>query len=130
MTGVKLCFGTIDGLTGYAIEPASPKFPCAWPFFRQPAAEYDQTFDGAMTWRIMLTIAVQASDPGHAQTNLQPYLAASGAKSIKAAFDADVTLGGLPGVYASVLRVDQIGPIQVAGASAWAATLPLDVMCS
>lgn len=121
--------GGITKLTAYAIEPPSPKFPCVWPFFRTPAADYDQTFDGAMTWHLTLTIAVQAVDIAHAQTNLKPYLSPIGDKSIKAAIEDDVTLG-LPGVYANVLRVDQIGPLQVAGATAWAATIPVDVMVS
>lgn len=128
-TALKSAMAAIDGLTAYAIEPGSPQFPCAWPFFRQPAADYDQTFDDAMTWHLMVTVAVRASDPGHAQANLKPYLSPVGDKSIKAAIEDDVTLG-LPGVSANVLRVDQIGPLQIAGATAWGATIPVDILVS
>jgi len=127
--GIKSTLDNIAGLSAYAIEPPSPKFPCLWPFFRQPAADYNRTFDNMIIWHFSLTVAVQASDVAHAQTNLMPYLAPTGDKSIKAMVESIPTLG-LAGVYASVLRVDQIGPLQVAGASAWAATLPLDVMVS
>lgn len=124
---IKERLGTIDKLSSYAIEPASPKYPAVWPFLRSPAAEYDQTFDGAMTWFFSLTLALSSSDTGHAQTNLMPYLAPSGPKSIKAAIDALPNLG-LAGVYASVRRVESIGTLSIAGGQAVGAVLVLEVM--
>lgn len=124
-TALKATLSDIDGLTAYAIEPAAPKFPCAWPFLATPAADYDVTFDGGITWHLRLTVAVQATDPGHAQTNLKPYLAGTGTKSIRAAIAADPSLG-LTGVHMIALRVEQVGPLQVAGASAWGAVLAVD----
>lgn len=118
--------GDGDTLTAYAVEPAVPKPPCVWPFLREPAANYDDTFDGGMTWFFNLTVMVQASDPGHAQTNLKPYLAATGTKSIRAAVAADPSLG-LSGVHAVVQGVARVGPTQVASISGWAAILALDV---
>ncbi len=125
-SALKTVLSGIAGLTAYAVEPASPKYPCAWVFFRNPAIDYDNTFDGAYTAHLMITVATQGSAE-HQQTNLRPYLAATGTKSIVAAIDADVTLG-LPGVSARVLRVDGIGPIQAAGVGVWGATFPLDCM--
>lgn len=126
--GLKGRLGTIAGLTGYAIEPASPKYPAAWPFLAEPAADYDQTHDGGMTWHFRLTVALAASEQGHAQTNLMPYLAPTGAKSIKAAIEGDPTLGGLAGVYAVVLRVQQVGPLPIAGGLGVGAVFAVDVL--
>lgn len=125
-SALKTVLAGIDGLTAYAIEPASPKYPCAWVFFRNPAIDFDNTFDGAYTAHLTITVAVQGSAE-HQQTNLRPYLATDSAKSIVAAIDADVSLG-LPGVSARVLRVDAIGPIGAAGTNVWGATFPTDCL--
>lgn len=126
-TALKGVLATITGLSAYAIEPASPKYPAAWVFFRQPALEY-VTMGGGFTVHLTITVAVQG-DANHAQTNIQPYVSPTGDKSILAVVDADPSLG-LTGVYASVLRVEAIGPLQAAGVSVWAATFPCDVFVS
>jgi len=126
-TALKATLSGIAGLSAYAIEPASPKYPAAWVFFRQPALEY-VTHGGGFTVHLTITVAVQG-DANHAQTNIQPYVSPTGDKSILALIDADPSLG-LTGVYASVLRVDGIGPIQAAGVSVWAATFPVDIFVS
>lgn len=127
-TALKGVLATIAGLSAYAIEPASPKYPAAWVFFRNPAIDYDATFEGGYTIHATITVAVQGSAE-HQQTNVQPYVAPSGAKSILALIEDDPTLG-LPGVNASVLRVDGIGPIQTAGAGVWGATFPVEIYVS
>lgn len=127
-TALKVVLSTIDKLSAYAIEPASPKYPAAWVFFRNPALDYDQDFDGGYTLHATITVAVQG-DASHSQSNIQPYVAPSGDKSILALIESDPTLG-LPGVNASVLRVDGIGPIQAAGTNVWGATFPVDILVS
>lgn len=126
-TALKTTLAGIAGLSAYAIEPATPKYPAAWVFFRQPALEY-VTHGGGFTVHLTITVAVQG-DANHAQSNIQPYVSPTGDKSILALIDADPSLG-LTGVYASVLRVDGIGPLQAAGASVWAATFPVDCYVS
>lgn len=56
---------------------------------------YRADSDGDATYTIAVTVGVAASEIGHAQTNLDPFLAPTGAKSVVAALDADPTLGGV-----------------------------------
>lgn len=83
--GIKARLATIEGLTAYAIEPAAPKYPAAWTFPLR--ANYHADFPDGTTWTIAVTVAVAAAEIGHAQTNLDPYLAPDGAKSIVAALE-------------------------------------------
>lgn len=112
----------------YTIEPASPVYPAAWVFFRQPAITWHSTFDGGYTINATITVAVQGSAE-HQQSNIRPYIAPTGDKSIVAAFDAEPSLG-VPGVSASILRVEAIGPLGVAGSNVWGATFPLEIFVS
>jgi hypothetical protein len=127
-TALKGVLAGIAGLTAYAIEPASPKYPCAWVFFRQPAIDYAQDFAGGYTLHATITVAVQGTAE-HQQSNIRPYVAAIGDRSILATIEDDPTLG-LPGVNAAVLRVDEIGPIGAAGTNVWGATFPCDILVS
>lgn len=116
------------GLNANAVEPSSITPPAAWPFLRQPAATYDQTFDGSMTWFFSIYVLVGASSDQHAQTNLMPYLAPSGAKSVKAAIEADPSLGGLPDVYAVVTGVESVGGYELGGVRYTGAVLLCQVL--
>lgn len=91
--GIKAALGTIAGLTAYAIEPSSPKYPAAWVIPLR--ATYHPIFEDSATWTVQVTVSVMASDVGHAQTNLDPFLAGSGSKSVRAAIEADPSLGGV-----------------------------------
>lgn len=113
-------------VNAYAVEPTSPQYPAAWVFPAKPAAEYSETFDGATTWHLIVTIAVQASDLSRAQANLDPYLATSGAKSIPAALEADTTLGGVCDSV-DVRGITAYGPLDLAGTSILAAQLAVEV---
>lgn len=115
---------TTKRLSCYSVEPASPHYPCAWPFLR--SAEYDATFDGAMLWTFSINVAIGTGDTGQAQVNLMPFLAPTGSSSIKAAFDADPTLGGAAD-YAVLRRIEAVGTISVAGQNALGAVLVLEV---
>ena len=125
-TALKAALATIDGLSAWAGEPPSPKCPAAWVVLsREPAGEF-VTNDGGMRWHVNVVVAVQAADPMHFQRNLQPYLAYAGDKSIREAIESDPSLG-LPGVYATVLRIEAIGRVEFAGTSAWGARFPIDI---
>lgn len=125
--GIKGRLATIVGLNASAVEPASPHYPAAWPFLQ--SADYDQTFDGAMLWTFQITIAVQASSIGEAQTNLMPYLVPTGTKSIKATLEGG---GGRLGVATvdsvRVRRIETVGALNIAGGSAVGATMTLEVL--
>jgi hypothetical protein len=126
--GIKERLETISGLRCNSVEPANPSPPAAWPFVRTPAANYDQTYDGGMTWYFSIYVIVGAQSDQHAQTNLMPYLAPSGAKSIKAAIEGDPTLGGVA-EFAVVRSVESIGSYPIAGNSYIGAVLVCEVAC-
>lgn len=122
MEGIKARLDTIDGLTPYAVEPANPKYPAAWPLLR--TIDYNATEDGDLTATIGITVAVANADLGRAQTNLAPYLSTNGGRSIKAAIeglgatDTNHNLGGacdsvrvtrVEGVFAG--HIAGVGPI-------------------
>lgn len=115
-SGIKTKLATIAGLNAYAVEPASPILPAAWPLVQEGA--FDADLDGDATFTFNLTIMVSASDQGRAQTNLLPYLDKSGTKSIKAALENGNTLG-VSGVDS--VRVKSFGQMfarEVAGGAA------------
>ena len=91
--GLKAALAQINGVTAYAIEPASPQYPAAWTIPLR--CTYHSFFDGGATWTLGVTVMVQASEIGHAQTNLDPFLAEDGAKSVRAAIELDPSLGGV-----------------------------------
>lgn len=127
--GIKEALGTISGLRANAVEPANPSPPAAWPFVRTPAANYDESFDGGMRWFFSIYVIVGAQSDQHAQTNLMPYLAPSGARSIKAAIEGGGgTLGGVA-EFAVVRSVESIGSYAIAGNSYIGAVLVCEVAC-
>lgn len=122
---IKGKLATISGLNAYAVEPPSPAYPAAWPIVRP--SPLNDTYDGGQNWAVGVIVAVQAADLGRAQTNLDPYLEASGAKSVRAALLSDVSLG-LPGVNVTVIALASYGPLDLAGGTALAAELRLEVL--
>lgn len=126
--GIKERLETIAGLRCNAVEPANPSPPAAWCFPRSPAAAYDQTFDGGMTWYFSIYVIVGAQNDATAQTNLMPYLAPSGPKSIKAAVEGDPTLGGVAD-WATVRSVESVGSYPIAANSYIGAVLVCEVAC-
>lgn len=132
-TGIKNRLATIQGLRANAVEPAAPNPPAAWPFLRQPAAEYDTDFDGVMIWHFSIYIVVGAASDQHAQTNLMPYLAATGTKSIKAALESGVltdSAGNRVADYARVASIESVGSYEIAGTRLIGAVLVCDVVTS
>lgn len=122
--GIKARLETIAGLTGYAIEPASPKYPAAWTF--PTRINYHASYEGEMTYTLSVSVGVAATDISHAQTNLDPYLAPSGAKSVVAALEADPSLGGV----ADSLRVVALtgyGARDLGGSTAIIATFEVEI---
>ena len=94
-SGLAARVATISGLEAYQTIPTTPQAPCV--LVRLTGADYDQTMaDGGIVVRFDLVLL--ASQVGTAwdvaQDALDQYLDGTGALSIKAAVEADVTLGG------------------------------------
>lgn len=123
--GLKERFASIDKLSAYAISPASPKYPAAWSY--PTRVDYDQTFDGKMLYTLTVVVAVFNNDIGQAQTNLDPYIAPDGAKSIKAAIEADPTLGGIAD-YVTVGAMTGYSVMQIGGQEPVGATFEVKVL--
>lgn len=123
--GIKAALAVIDGLSCYAIEPAKPHYPAAWTFPMR--VDYHASFDGDLVYTMAVNVGVAASEIGHAQTNLDPYLAPSGVKSIVAALEAAPTLGGVADAV-KVLGLTWYGVREIGGASAVVATFEVQVM--
>ncbi len=122
--GIKTKLETIVGLNAYAVEPASPTYPAAWPILR--SGTYDADEDGDATYVFGITVMVQAADQGRAQTNLLPYLDKSGTKSVKAALEAGNTLGGVVDSV-RVQSVEQVFGAEIAGSKGIGAILVIEV---
>ena len=91
--GIKARLATIDGLRANATEPASPSPPAAWPIPRTGA--YNADFEGDTTLQMVVRVVVNPADLNRGQTALDAYLSPTGANSIKAAIEADPSLGGV-----------------------------------
>ena len=116
---LKVRLATIDRLRAYAVEPATPSPPAAWPFLRQPAATYSTDFDGGMTWFFSIYVVVGAASDQHAQNNLMPYLAPTGPKSVKATLeDGPLTdpAGDRVADWVVVRGIESVGSYEIGGA--------------
>jgi len=90
--GLKDRLDTIDGLRCYAYMPIKPEPPAAGIAVRAGALDLDTDGNGKYTFDVWLY--AQASDIMVGQSRLDEYIG-SGTKSIKAAIDADRSLGGV-----------------------------------
>lgn len=84
---------TISGLNTFAEAPAAIMPPAA--AVAPPAGgvfvAYDDTFEGAATLSLVITLWVAKVDEPSAQQALDAYIASTGASSIKAAVDSGAT---------------------------------------
>jgi hypothetical protein len=96
---------TIPGLRALPYVPATPAPPMA--AVGQWTAEYDTTLArGYDTYRFTVRLFVAPVSDRASQELLDSFCASSGTNSVKAALEADQTLGGV----ASTCRVVRIGP--------------------
>jgi hypothetical protein len=91
--GLKTRLETITGLRAYDLIPDTVVPPCA------VVGQLDFSFDidnarGLDQAQVDVLVIVQRFDERSAQNKLDAYLAGSGATSVKAAIEADRTLGG------------------------------------
>ena len=86
---------TISSLLVYDYVPDSIEPPCAI-VGTLSSLEYDNTFSrGSDTYTIQIQLYVSRVDAQDSQETLDGYLASSGASSVKAKVESDVTLGGV-----------------------------------
>jgi len=112
-TGLKNNLATISGLNAHEKAPASIVVPTA--FLIPGSIEFDETMSrGVDLYTLTVRLLVQRATDQIAQENLDPYLAGSGASSIKAAIESDQTLGGAAD-WTRVTRVSRYGDIDHAG---------------
>ena len=94
-TGLAARVATISGMGAYDTIPATAQAPCV--LVQLLSADYDQAMaDGGMMVRFDLVLLACQVGTAYdvAQDAVDQYLNSTGALSIKAAVEADVTLGG------------------------------------
>lgn len=109
-TGLKNRLATITDLNTYDKAPGTVTVPAAFPI--PGTIEFDETMssnDTLNTFRIRLL--VQEGTVVYAQEDLDPYLAATGSLSVRAAINGDDTLGGVA-YWTRVSRVARYGTIE------------------
>lgn len=94
MTGLAANLATITGLRVHTYPVENPTVPCAYPNLPDEI-DFDQAAArGSDGINIPVDVLVQSSTSKAGVAALVPYLDGAGAKSIKAAIEADKTLGG------------------------------------
>lgn len=95
----------VPGLRAYAHVPGQLSPPAV--VVGEWSCEYDETLGrGWDRWRFRARLVVAPTTDHSAERKLDSFFASSGVSSIKAALEADQTLGG----RASTVRVARVGP--------------------
>jgi hypothetical protein len=93
--GIQTRLATISGLRAHSEMPGNVNPPAAWPDLSSLTVAYDLDMGGSISLTFNVRLALPSSGGlVRAQADLMPYLAASGAQSIKGAIEGDRTLGG------------------------------------
>jgi len=92
--GLQARLATISGLRAYAQQPDNVNAPFAWPMLESI------TYNGAMGGGLVIhtftvSVVVGRAAERSAQTALDGYLSYEGGASVRAAIEADRTLGGV-----------------------------------
>jgi hypothetical protein len=131
LAALKQALGSIDGLRAHATEPDEPNFPTAYP--RLVDLTYDATFsegcdETSTLYHFDIWVLVDIR-PGlqRAQTQLNPYIAPVGRRSVKAAVERDQSLGGCVD-YAILTGGATYGLTDFAGLRCLAASMRCEVM--
>jgi hypothetical protein len=92
--GLKTRLATITGLRTFSYQPEQENPPFGYPQLN--SVDYHRAYSGGdvvMNWTVFVIVGRYLDRTAHAQ--LDDYLSYSGAKSIRAAIEADPTLGGV-----------------------------------
>lgn len=93
-TGLKNRLATISGLRAYSYQPEQLNVPIAYPVLN--SIDYHRAMAGGnvtMNWSLFVIVGRYTDN--RAFEALDDYLSYSGAKSVRAAIEADRTLGGV-----------------------------------
>lgn len=93
-TGLQTRLATITGLRTFSYQPEQENPPFAYPQINR--IDYHRAFSGGdvvMDWTIYVIVGRWLDRTAHA--SLDDYLSFSGTKSVRAAIEADPTLGGV-----------------------------------
>lgn len=93
-TGLQTRLATISGLRTFNYQPEQENPPFAYPQINR--IEYHRAYSGGdvvMDWTVYVVVGRWLDRTAHAA--LDDYLSYSGAKSVRAAIEADPTLGGV-----------------------------------
>lgn len=91
-----------------------------------PVITYQETMDGSSTVNLRVLLLVSQADDRTAQLQLDSYLASAGPSSIKAAIEADETLGDTCD-YAVAKQVTQYGIIAYGGQDYMGAHMTVEI---
>jgi hypothetical protein len=93
-TGLQTRLATISGLRTFNYQPEQENPPFAYPQIN--SIDYHRAYGGGdvvMNWTVYVIVGRYLDRTAHAQ--LDDYLSYSGTKSIRAAIEGDLTLGGV-----------------------------------
>lgn len=105
-TGLKTQLATISGLNAKDYQPDNVSPPYAWPML-DGITYHGAMGGGLVTYEFTVSVVVSRVVEKDAQTKLDNYLSWDGTTSVRAAIEADKTLGGV----ASNLIVKSAGNI-------------------
>jgi hypothetical protein len=93
--GLKTAINTVSGLRAFDYQPDQVNPPFAWPTL--DTITYHQTGmnNGGVVMNFTVTLVVNRAAERVAQDQLDRYMSWDGAKSLRAAIEADRTLGGV-----------------------------------
>jgi len=92
--GLKARLATITGLRTFSYQPEQENPPFGYPQIN--SIDYHRAFSGGdvvMNWTVFVVVGRYLDRTAHA--SLDDYLSYSGTKSVRAAIEADPTLGGV-----------------------------------
>jgi hypothetical protein len=94
MTGIKDRLATISGLRAYASQPPQVNPPLAFPIIN--SISYHKAMAGGLVlYDLSVILIVGRYDDNRSHDLLDDFISYSGAKSLRAAIEADQTLGGV-----------------------------------
>lgn len=115
-TGLAARLDTITGLSGYTeANPGDVNVPAY--VIRRGQVSFDSTMArGSDDFVFVVTLVVGLADEKVAEDAMDPYLAGSGAKSVKAAIEGEQTLGGVAH-FARVISASEDLEVTISGAA-------------
>jgi hypothetical protein len=94
VAGLKTSLATISGLRTFSYQPSQIMPPVAFPVISQ--VRYHGTMGGGMpVYECVVYLIVGRYSDDRAMSDIDDYVAFTGAKSLRAALEADPTLGGV-----------------------------------